>query len=72
VLPPGVPTVLIGGQPAAVATNLHLCAIGPHAATPIAPGSPTVHIGGLPALRVGDMAACGAAVLAGFPTVLIG
>ncbi len=75
--PPGVPTVLIGGMPAAVAgpSNMHICSfpgVPPHPPTPFAPGSPTVLIGGFPALRVGDMSGCGAAILPpGCPTVMI-
>jgi uncharacterized Zn-binding protein involved in type VI secretion len=73
---PGVPTVLIGGLPAAVLGDGHACSIpppaGPHPPTPIAKGSATVLIGGRPAARFGDLAGCGAPILGGFPTVLIG
>jgi uncharacterized Zn-binding protein involved in type VI secretion len=73
---PGVPTVLIGGRPAAVVGGKHICAMppnaGPHPPNPFVRGSATVFIGGRPALRQGDKAACGASVLAGEPTVLIG
>lgn len=73
---PGVPTVLIGGQPAAVVGDMHTCAIpspaGPHPPTPFPKGSLTVLIGGRPALRVGDIAGCGAPIVSGAPTVLIG
>jgi uncharacterized Zn-binding protein involved in type VI secretion len=74
---PGVPTVLIGGKPAAVVGDLHTCSFpppGPHPPAPIAPpGCPTVLIGGRPAARVGDLSACGAPILPpGCPTVLIG
>ena len=72
VLPPGVPTVLVAGQAAAVATLPHACPLPGHAQTPLVPGSGTVLIGGLPALRVGDAATCGAPVVVGAPTVLIG
>jgi uncharacterized Zn-binding protein involved in type VI secretion len=74
--PPGVPTVLIGGLPAATVTTLHVCAMpppaGPHPPSPFAPGCPTVLIGGMPAARLGDVAGCGAPIIAGAPTVLIG
>ena len=74
--PPGVPTVLIGGVPAANITTLHLCTMpppgGPHPPSPFVPGCPTVLIGGAPAVRLGDLSGCGAPVLAGAPTVLIG
>lgn len=72
---PGCPTVLIGGLPAAVVGDLHVCPIPsnvPHPPSPFALGSSTVYIGGLPALRVGDVAGCGAGLIIGCPTVLIG
>ena len=73
---PGVPIVMIGGLPAAVAGDAHACALppnaGPHPPTPHPSGSATVRIGGRPALRVGDASGCGAVIVAGFPTVLIG
>ena len=73
---PGVSTVLIGGQPAAVVGDVHTCALpppaGPHPPTPIARGSSTVLIGGRPAARVGDIAGCGAPIVAGAANVLIG
>jgi len=74
--PPGVPTVLIAGQPAATVGTTHICAFPPpavHPPTPILPpGCPTVLIGGLPAARVGDLTGCGAPIILGAPTVLIG
>ena len=78
---PGVPTVLIGGMPAAVVGDNHVCPLSdgpkPHVGGPILPpGSPTVLIGGRPAARVGDMAMCvgppDAIAPPGCPTVLIG
>ena len=73
---PGVLSVLIGGQPAAVVGTLHVCALpplaGPHPQTPLIKGSVTVLIGGRAAARVGDMAACGAMIIQGLPSVLIG
>jgi uncharacterized Zn-binding protein involved in type VI secretion len=73
---PGVPTVLIGGMPAAVALDTHVCVIPPpsHAPTssPFPMGSVTVLIGGKPALRVGDASLCGGSAAVGSPTVLIG
>jgi uncharacterized Zn-binding protein involved in type VI secretion len=73
----GVINVLIGGQPAAVAGNpalcFHLCGLPtPHPPGPFVKGSATVLIGGLPALRMGDLSCCGATVVSGAPTVLIG
>lgn len=70
---PGVATVLVGGQPAAVAGDTHVCPVPqPHPPSPFAAGSGTVTIGGRPALRVGDTAGCGAEVVSGAPTVVIG
>lgn len=73
---PGVATVLIAGQPAAVLGDLHACsfpsAASPHTPTPIARGSATVMIGKRPAARVGDTASCGAPVVSGAWTVMIG
>ena len=73
---PGVATVLIGGLPAAVVGDLHICSMpplaGPHPPTPFAKGSVTVLIGGRPALRIGDMSGCGAPIIIGSFTVLIG
>jgi uncharacterized Zn-binding protein involved in type VI secretion len=45
---------------------------GPHPPTPIVKGSATVLIGGRPAARLGDLAGCGAPIVFGHPTVLIG
>ena len=73
---PGVPTVLIGGLPAAVVGDMHACAMptppGSHPPTPFPKGSLMVLIGGRPALRVGDVAGCGAPIVAGMFTVMIG
>jgi uncharacterized Zn-binding protein involved in type VI secretion len=73
---PGVPTVLIEGQPAAVAGTQHACAMpptaGPHPPSPITKGSMTVLIGGKPAARVGDVAGCGAPIVKGALLVEIG
>ncbi|MFE7426127.1 PAAR domain-containing protein [Streptomyces sp. NPDC057545] len=74
--PPGVPSVLIGGLPAATVGTPHQCAAPPPAMHPpsaiMPPGSTTVLIGGQPAARVGDLAGCGSPVVSGCPTVLIG
>lgn len=74
--PPGVPSVLIGGLPAATVGTPHQCAAPPPAAHPPSaiapPGSTTVLIGGRPAARVGDLAGCGSPLVSGCPTVLIG
>ena len=69
ILPPGCPTVLIGGQPAARVSDLATC-VGPPDV--IAIGSLTVLIGGQPAARMGDLTAHGGTIVMGFPMVLIG
>lgn len=66
IIPPGAPTVLIGGLPAARMGDS--CG-----ADAILIGSATVLIGGMPAARIGDLTAAGGSVLPpGAPTVLIG
>lgn len=69
ILPPGMPTVLIGGMPAARQGDMCTC-VGPPDV--IAMGSPTVLIGGMMAARQGDPTAHGGVIVIGFPTVLIG
>lgn len=69
ILPPGEPTVLIGGMPAAKLGDMATCTGPPDS---IATGSGTVLIGGLPAARLGDTTAHGGSIVAGDPTVLIG
>ena len=69
VLPPGAPTVLIGGLPAACVGNMCTC-VGPPDV--IANGSSTVLIGGMPAARMGDPTAHGGVIVVGCPTVIIG
>jgi uncharacterized Zn-binding protein involved in type VI secretion len=69
ILPPGCPTVLIGGLPAARVGDMAVCAGGPDV---IALGSFTVLIAGMPAARMGDMTAHGGVILMGLPTVMIG
>lgn len=66
---PGVPTVLIGGKPAAVMGDMCVCAGPPDT---IAQGEATVLIGGKPAATQGSMTAHGGSIAAGNPTVLIG
>ena len=69
ILPPGCPTVLIGGLPAARATDQATC-VGPPDV--LLPGSATVLIGNMPAARLGDSTAHGGAIVLGCPTVLVG
>jgi uncharacterized Zn-binding protein involved in type VI secretion len=79
--PPGAPrvaTVLIGEGPTAVPGNLHVCPVhaelGPANLVLPSPGAVAnvVLVAGLPAARVGDQTTCGANILTGAPTVLIG
>ena len=69
VLPPGEPTVLIGGLPAARVGDMATCTGPPDT---IIKGSATVLIGGMPAARMGDSTAHGGTIVAGCPTVIIG
>jgi uncharacterized Zn-binding protein involved in type VI secretion len=69
IMPPGVPTVLIGGAPAAVIGGMCTC-VGPPA--PIAAGSTKVMINNMPAARVGDQTGHGGTITGpGAPTVMI-
>jgi uncharacterized Zn-binding protein involved in type VI secretion len=66
IIPPGAPTVLIGGLPAARLGDS--CGVDA-----IIKGSTTVMIGGMPAARIADLTAAGGAVIPpGALTVLIG
>jgi uncharacterized Zn-binding protein involved in type VI secretion len=69
ILPPGCPTVLIGGMPAARMGDMATC-VGPPDV--IILGATTVLIGGQPAARMGDSTAHGGVIVMGFPQVLIG
>ena len=68
ILPPGCPTVLIAGMPAARVGDMATCAGPPDA---IAMGSTKVMIGGMPAARMGDQTAHGGVIVLGAPTVMI-
>lgn len=69
VMPPGSPTVLIEGMPAAVMGSMCTCAGPPDS---ILAGSATVLIGGQPAARMGDTTAHGGQIVLGSLTVIIG
>jgi uncharacterized Zn-binding protein involved in type VI secretion len=69
IIGPGVPTVLIGGLPAAVLGDRVTC-VGPPAT--IIEGSATVMISAQPAARMGDSTSHGGSLLMGSPTVMIG
>ena len=68
ILPPGAPTVLIGGMPAARMGDMCIC-VGPP--DPIILGSSKVMIKGQPAARMGDSTAHGGVIVLGFPKVMI-
>jgi uncharacterized Zn-binding protein involved in type VI secretion len=69
VMPPGAPTVMIGGTPAAKVGDMCTCTGPPDS---IIAGSGTVMIGGSPAARMGDSTAHGGSIVIGCPTVMIG
>jgi len=70
-----VPTVIIGGMPAAVANSIPggIACVSP-APNGIATGSGTVLIGGFPAARLADMSMHGIPITPGpgCPTVIVG
>ena len=69
VMPPGTPTVLVGGMPAACMGDMLTCTGPPDT---IVMGSSTVMIGGKPAARMGDSTAHGGTIILGCNTVIIG
>jgi len=69
ILPPGCPTVLIGGMPSARVSDMCVC-VGPPDV--IAKGSPTVYIGSMMAARIGDLTAHGGTIVVGYPMCMIG
>jgi len=68
-IPPGCPTVLIGGMPSLRLGDMLTCTGPPDT---IVKGSATVMIGGSPAARMGDSCAHGGSIIIGCPTVMIG
>ena len=68
-LPPGAPTVVIGGMPALRKGDKLTC-VGPP--DTVAAGSGTVTIGGKAAARLGDKTAHGGSIVVGCFTVMIG
>lgn len=68
-LPPGSPTVLIGGMPALRVGDMLTCSGPPDS---VVKGSATVQIGGMPAARLGDSTAHGGSIVVGCFTVMIG
>jgi uncharacterized Zn-binding protein involved in type VI secretion len=69
ILPPGCPTVLIGGLPAACVGDMAVC-VGPPDV--IVSGAFNVLVGGRPAARMGDPTAHGGVIVLGYPPVLVG
>ena len=76
IIGPGCANVMIGGTPAAVMGDNHVCPIPPNTghitSSPFIVGSATVMIGGKPAVRTTDACVCGAMVAVGCVTVNIG
>jgi len=70
ILPPGVPTVIIGGMPAATVSNQCIC-VAPPPLDIILTGSTTVFIGGKPAATVGSTTSHGGTIILGCLSVLI-
>jgi uncharacterized Zn-binding protein involved in type VI secretion len=72
---PGAATVLVGGKPAAVAGDTHVCSLPPQGHQPTASvfpsGSTAVMAGGMPMLRTTDACICGAMAAVGEPTVIV-
>jgi uncharacterized Zn-binding protein involved in type VI secretion len=72
---PGASTVMIGGKPAAVVGDTHICSLPPSGHQPTTSvfpsGSTAVLLGGMPALRTTDACICGAMAAVGEPTVII-
>jgi uncharacterized Zn-binding protein involved in type VI secretion len=67
--------VLIENMPAATAGTQRICSFpgpSPHPPSVIVRGSATVLIGNKPAARMGDMSGCGAPIVKGALTVMIG
>jgi uncharacterized Zn-binding protein involved in type VI secretion len=69
IIPPGAPTVLIGGKPAAILGTQCTCSGPPDS---VVKGSLTVLLGGKGAARQGDSTAHGGSITAGCATVIIG
>jgi uncharacterized Zn-binding protein involved in type VI secretion len=68
IMPPGVPTVMIAGMPAATVGSMCTCTGPPDS---IVMGSMKVMIGKKPAARIGDTTAHGGSIVVGAPTVMI-
>ncbi|HEY0263281.1 MAG TPA: PAAR domain-containing protein [Granulicella sp.] len=69
ILPPGAPTVLVNGLPAATVTSMATC-VGPP--DMVVKGSTGVFINYLPAARMGDQTTHGGVIVMGSPNVIIG
>ena len=51
--------------------DLHVCPIPGHIPTPIVTASSDVLVNAVNVARVGDVCACGAVIVAGFPSILV-
>jgi len=69
ILPPGAPTVLVGGMPAAKMGDMCTC-VGPPDS--IVMGSTTVLVSNMPVAKMGSSTSHGGSVILGCPTVLVG
>jgi uncharacterized Zn-binding protein involved in type VI secretion len=73
---PGEATVLVGGMPAAVLGDMHVCSLPPNAhqptASPFIASNATVLVGGKPIVTTSDSCGCGAMAVIGSPTVTVG
>jgi uncharacterized Zn-binding protein involved in type VI secretion len=69
IVSPGVPTVMIAYLPAAVVSDMCVCAGPPDV---VVKGSTSVIIGGRFAARMGDRTAHGGVIVGGAPTVMVG
>ena len=66
---PGVPTVMVGGQPVAVVSDQATCS---GATDTVVKGAESVLIGGRPVARMGDPTSHGGVIVMGLPTVIVG
>lgn len=66
---PGVPSVMVGGQPVAVVTDQATCS---GATDTVVKGADAVLIGGRPVARMGDPTSHGGVIVMGLPTVIVG
>jgi uncharacterized Zn-binding protein involved in type VI secretion len=63
---------LCGGERIATVGAIHRCPVHGHGTNEVVEGSATVWVEGKPVARVGDRCGCGAVIITGIPTVLVG